>query len=73
MRPATAEHRSIGPEGRGCGFVDCPGYVLSEGKETMTTQVIDTDATFEAVQTLSPAIVARSEEIERTAGAAGSG
>ena len=31
----------------------------------MTTQVIDTNATFEAVRTLSPAIVARSEEIER--------
>ena len=31
----------------------------------MTTQVIETNATFEAVRTLSPAIVARSEEIER--------
>ena len=31
----------------------------------MTTQVIDTNATFKAVRRLSPAIVARSEEIER--------
>jgi indole-3-acetate monooxygenase len=31
----------------------------------MTTQVIETNATFEAVRTLSPALVARSEEIER--------
>ena len=31
----------------------------------MTTQVIETNATFEAVRTLSPALVARSDEIER--------
>ena len=39
--------------------------MVKQWKETMTTQVSETRTTLEATRTLAPAIVARSEEIDR--------